>query len=327
VEPYLAINPANPSNLIGIWQQDRWSDGGSHGLVAGYSLDDGKTWTEKTLLFSRCAGGNSGNGGNYARASDPWVTFSKNGAAYAISISFDGVTLAPGSDGSVLVSRSADGGATWSNPTTLVYSGDTAFNDKESITADPTNSNYVYAVWDQLTASGFGATHFARTTNGTSATPTWETEKIIYDPAFDNQTIGNEVVVEQDGTLLDVFEEVDNTSSSAASGKIRVIRSIDQGATWSTPITVADNFAVGTVDPDTGAHVRTGAGLPQMAAGPGQMLVVVWQDGRFSGGAFDGIATSRSVDGGLHWSAPVKSTATEAWKPSHPAWRCWGTAL
>jgi len=37
---------------------------------------------------------------------------------------------------------------TWSEPTTLIR--ETApfnFNDKESITADPGNANYAYAVW------------------------------------------------------------------------------------------------------------------------------------------------------------------------------------
>ncbi|MGE5626282.1 MAG: sialidase family protein [Bacillota bacterium] len=316
VEPYLAINPTNPSNIIGVWQQDRWSDGGAHGLVAGYSMDGGKTWKETPLLFSRCAGGNSGNGGNYARASDPWVSFSPDGVAYTISISFDGVSLEPGSDGSVLVARSTDGGATWSDPVTLIFSGSGEFNDKESVTADPNNSNYVYAVWDQLTDTGLGATHFARTIDGGK---TWEAEKVIYDPGVDNQTIGNEIVGESDGTILDLFEEIDNTASSAASGRIRVIRSTDHGATWSAPITVADNFAVGTVDPDTGEVVRSGAGLPQMAAGPGQTLVVAWQDGRFTGGAVDGIALSRSSDGGLHWSSPVQinsHTGVDAFTPS-----------
>src|SRR5579872_358676 len=33
VEPYLAVNPTSPVNLIGIWQQNRWSSGGSQGLM------------------------------------------------------------------------------------------------------------------------------------------------------------------------------------------------------------------------------------------------------------------------------------------------------
>lgn len=317
VEPYLAVNPTNPSNIIGVWQQDRWSDGGAHGLVAGYSMDDGKTWKETPLRFSRCAGGNAGNGGNYSRASDPWVTFSPDGTAYAISISFDGISLQPGSDGSVLVARSADGGATWSDPQTLIFSNGSAFNDKESITADPQDSHFVYAVWDQLTVTGFGAAHFARTIDGGS---TWEAEKIIYDPGHNNQTIGNEIVGLSDGSaIVDLFEELDGTNTNSASGTIRVIRSTDHGASWSAPISVARNFAVGTSDPQTGQPLRVGAGLPQMAAGPGGMLAVVWQDGRFSSGDHDGILMSRSDDGGLTWSSPVEvnaDPAVDAFTPS-----------
>src|SRR6266496_3476748 len=51
VEPYVAVNPTNPANLIGAWQQDRWSDGGAHGLVAGFSFDGGTTWNETPLPF------------------------------------------------------------------------------------------------------------------------------------------------------------------------------------------------------------------------------------------------------------------------------------
>ena len=41
VEPWVDVNPANADNLIGAWQQDRWSNGGSRGNVVGASLDGG----------------------------------------------------------------------------------------------------------------------------------------------------------------------------------------------------------------------------------------------------------------------------------------------
>ena len=44
-------------------------------------------------------------------------------------------------------------------------------------------------------------------------------------------------------------------------------------------------------------------------------IAVVWQDARFSGGARDGIAFSRSDDGGRSWSAPVQVNRA----PSVPA--------
>lgn len=316
VEPYVAVNPINPANLIGIWQQDRWSDGGAHGLVVGRSLDNGKTWSEQPINFSVCGGGTSANGGDYARASDPWVTFSPNGVAYVISISFTGNAMAAGSLSSVLVSRSTSGGATWSNPVTLILDGANAFNDKESITADPNNANYVYAVWDRLDTSGRGPAYFARTTDGGQI---WQAAAPIYDPGVNNQTIGNEIAGLPDGTLVDVFEEVDGTNSNSATAFIKIIHSADQGATWSAPITVAQDLAVGTRDPNTGAPVRDGGGLPQMAAGPGGKVVIVWQDARFSNGQHDGIALTQSLDDGQTWSAPVQINSVpsvEAFTPS-----------
>lgn len=297
VEPYLAVNPINPSNLIGVWQQDRWSDGGAHGLIAARSLDGGKTWSEQTLRFSVCAGG------NYERASDPWVTFSPNGVAHAISISFSGNIFAAGSVSSVLVSRSVDGGATWSDAATLIQDGASAFNDKESITADPLDPNYVYAVWDRLDTAGFGPTYFARSTDGGQ---TWGTAAPIYDPGLNNQTLGNVIVGLAGGTLVNAFEEIDGTNGGAVRAAIKVIRSTDHGATWSAPVTVAQVLSVGVRDPDTGAPVRSSGGLPQIAAGPGNLLAVAWQDARFSGGQHDGIAYSQSLDGGQTWSAPVQ---------------------
>ena len=33
VEPYVAVDPTDPTHLVGSMQQDRWSDGGSNGLT------------------------------------------------------------------------------------------------------------------------------------------------------------------------------------------------------------------------------------------------------------------------------------------------------
>lgn len=316
VEPYVAVNPLNPSNLIGVWQQDRWSDGGAHGLMAGYSMDNGKTWKTEPLVMSICAGGDSSNAADYARASDPWVTFSPNGTAYAISISFSGESFTPTSVGGVLVTRSTDGGATWGTAQALIVDGASAFDDKESITADPADSNYVYAVWDRLTTSGYGPTYFSRTTDGGS---TWETARAIYDPGFNNQTIGNVVVVTTAGTLVDAFVEYDNTGGNATTATMKVIRSTDHGATWSTPITVAQSESVGVEDPNTGVWVRTASNLPQIAVAPNDGLVMVWQDARFNQGKHDGIVISRSSDDGLTWSAPIEINtvhSTPAFTPS-----------
>ena len=66
-EPWVDVNPTNPSNLIAVWQQDRWSDGGAHGLVTAVTHDGGLTWTRTFPHFSICAGGTPQNGGGFDR--------------------------------------------------------------------------------------------------------------------------------------------------------------------------------------------------------------------------------------------------------------------
>lgn len=305
VEPHLAINPANPNNLIGSWQQDRWSNGASQGNAVGVSFDAGATWSTRPLPASRCGGGNAANSGDYERASDPWVTISPNGTAYQMSLAVSGATLEPGSQSAMLVFRSVDGGRNWSNAATLIRDGDQFFNDKNSITADPTDSRFVYAVWDRLTQDNRGPAFFARTTDGGV---TWETARAIHDPGINNQTLGSIIVVLPDGTLINFFNQL-ITVNNALVGSFRVMRSSDKGATWSAPIKVADFFGIGTRDPETGAAIRDAGYLGQISVGPQGQLYAVWQDARFSNGVRDAIALSRSIDGGLTWSGPQRVNA------------------
>jgi hypothetical protein len=316
VEPFVAVNPRFPLNLIGVWQQDRWSNGGSQGLGTAYSLNGGVTWRRVFLPYSRCAGGNAGNSGDYERASDPWVSFSPNGVAHQMGLAINN-TLAPGQPASaMLASRSTDGGRTWSKPITLQADTEERFNDKNTITADPTDSRYVYAVWDRLSGvpgEGAGPTLLARSVNNGVS---WEPTRIIFDAGEAAQTIGNRIEVLPDGTLINVFTLIDYVTEQVTA---QVIRSTDKGATWSAPIKIADELPLGAADPETGKPVRDGAILPQLAIGPRGRIVVVWQDARFSAGVVDGVALSQSTDGGLTWSAPVqvnRDPAVAAFTPS-----------
>src|SRR5689334_14402926 len=206
VEPWIAANPTNGKNLVGVWQQDRWTDGGSKGLTTAYSLDSGATWTQAgPIPWSTCAGSTDAEA---TRATDPWVSFGPDGTAHAIGLALD----PNGFMTSVLASRSIDGGKTWSAPATLIRDDDLRFfNDKESITADPTDANLVYGVWDRIykpgQSKGFpsqlnsfafrGFPYLARSTDGGV---TWEPARRISSNA--NQfTIGNQVVVQPDGTV------------------------------------------------------------------------------------------------------------------------------
>src|SRR5262245_25914786 len=158
VEPYVAVNPADSTNIVGVWQQDRWSNGGAHGLVAGFSSDGGASWGETTLPFSACAPNailDPFTGSPYNRASDPWVSIGPDGTAYAAGLLATNSTDGGNNDTAVATVTSSDGGRTWANPrvvradkgTSPVFEATQFFNDKESITADPLRAGTAYVVW------------------------------------------------------------------------------------------------------------------------------------------------------------------------------------
>ena len=43
VEPFVDVNPADSANVVAVYQQDRYSNGGSKGIVSSASLDGGVT--------------------------------------------------------------------------------------------------------------------------------------------------------------------------------------------------------------------------------------------------------------------------------------------
>lgn len=330
VEPWVDVNPTNPNNIVATWQQDRWSNGGARGLVVGVSFNGGATWTSVPVpSITDCTNG------KFQRATDPWLSFAPNGHLYHMSLALD-IDTPPNREGgfgpnAMLVSKSTDGGLTWAPPITLIEDSNPRFlNDKNSITADPTDANYVYAVWDRLQSStgnvinpervpgdlAFkGAAMFSRTTNRGQ---TWEPARILYDPGAINQTLGNQLVVLPEGTLVAFFNEIlaarNDDGGLQGDQNLSLKRSPNKGTTWlphGRPIRTNKLQARGTVSPDAGTPVRDGAFLFDVAVNPNSgTLYAVWQDARFSG--FDQIAYSESTDGGSTWTAPVKINLTPA---------------
>jgi hypothetical protein len=323
VEPWIAVNPANPNNLIGVWQQDRWTDGGSKGLTTAYSTNGGSSWTiAAPIPWSTCAGASDEAA---TRATDPWVSIAPNGTAHTIALALD----PNGFMTSVLASRSTNGGATWSNPATLIRDDDLRFfNDKESITADSTNPNFVYAVWDRIykpgASKGFpsqlnsfafrGAPYLARSTDGGV---TWEPARRISSNA-NLFTIGNQIVVLPDGTLLDFTDYGTGSGVQPANHDWKaVFRSTDHGATWTPKPILIDKVAeVAHRIPDGTFPVR--AGGDDIAVDPvSGDLYAVWTDGRFNDGDHNDVVLSKSTDGGLTWSVPVKVSSNPVGVDAH----------
>jgi hypothetical protein len=343
VEPQVAVNPATVGtkhvNVVGAWQQDRWSNGGARGLVAGASFDGGKSWSETKLPFSACAPNaipDPFTGTPYNRASDPWVSIGPDGTAYAVGLLATNTTLGVAggnNDTGVATATSSDGGRTWGNTnleksdqgTSPVFEATQFFNDKESITADPVHGGTAYVVWDRLqgpsqspdavlVSHAFrGPAWFSKTTDGGK---TWSTARPIFDPGQNSQTIGNVVVVDRNsGKLYDFFDEISTTGSPKFTPRglsVDFITSTDGGTTWSSPSVVSAQQVANDVDPNTGAQLRTAEELPSVAIDPSSgELYVVWEDARFTGGTVNQAVITTSTDGGASWTRPAPvSTVT-----------------
>jgi hypothetical protein len=383
VEPWVDVSPATPGVMAGIWQQDRWNDGGSRGNVMALSIDGGATWTSfippNITDCSENTGAAPGGFDVFDRASDPWLTFAPNGDLHLMHLVFD-VELPPGLPGAIsgrngMVAQKVpaaalvDGtisDAEWGPPILLALDEGGDLHDKNTMTADPTvpAGTHVYAVWDFLTVNrgakinpergvfggglAFkGAAVFTRTTDGGV---TWEPIRKLYDPGGINQTIGNQIVVLPNGTLVDVFNEILNFRNSDHGAQfdfnVSLKRSTNKGTTWKPsgqPIRAAKMLSrtlftpfpfVGVYEPDVtgnatlaGANaVRSGGDLiPEIAVGPEGNLYVVWQDARFSAAAaggfgdptqlIDEIAFTMSTDGGSSWSPVIKVNQTPMTEP------------
>src|SRR5450631_3470848 len=277
VEANVSASPARPGNLIGVWQQDRFSNGGARALVAGYSTDAGKTWGETALPFSRCVPG----GLNYDRASDPVVSVGPDGRAYAVSPSFTPNNVSPNvaAAGAIASATSTDGGRSWQRVRILDEdtNGDLQGSlDKEWVVADPTHPGVAYATWDHFTPNPDGTFHvparFSRTTNGGL---TWSAPQTIAGlPSDEAAAIDTPVVDPVTGAVYVFF----NWSTPGNPDRLAFVKSANRGLTWTKPVAITPVDSVSVTDPNNGAYVRTGDSLFSAAVNPTSgRLYLAWQ--------------------------------------------------
>lgn len=267
VEVSAAVNPADPSNVIAAWQQDRILDGGARSNVVAVTKDGGDTW--RTVVVPRLT---ECSGGHNQKATDPWLAFGRNGVAYLASLTYDG----HGQESNLVVSRSTDGGSTWGDPIVVWSYPRIVFNDKETLTVDPYEPDNAYLVWVQIPEpAGIGAavvTFFSRTTDGGL---TWSPPTPIHVPTASRGGQGNEIAVLGDGSLLNVYTEL----MLAGGYRVMAMRSLDKGTTWLPPVPVASvPSADGPSDPTTGAPVRAGGWITSVESGPDGRVWVTWAD-------------------------------------------------
>jgi hypothetical protein len=293
-EPSIAVNPRNPRHLVAAWQQDRITTGGDLSNVVAVSRDGGRTWRRVLVPgLTRCTGGDDSS------ASDPWVTIGPDGVVYLGSDQF---TLAPDPGiphQGVVVSTSRDGGYHFDPPVVLTdvpLSESNDYPDQPSVLADPRRPGTAYATWLQLVRPG----SFLQLSKTTDGGRTWSLPTVQYLAAEDIDRTTLQVL--PDGTLLDFFGRQDPVDAAQGVVRFEVIRSVDQGTTWSAPVPIGVVPLASPSDPDTGTPIRVSPFFYSCTVDANGTAYVAYYD--YAGGRTK-VLLSRSTDGARTWRQSV----------------------
>jgi hypothetical protein len=316
IEPSIAVNPANPLNVVAAYQEGRLADGGDATNGYATSLDGGRTWTSGELPGLTTY---PGQGGQFERASDAVVAFGPNNTVYANSLVFD-LTAGGGLRSGMAVNVSKDGGRHWSAPVILQDDRLGGLNDKNWIVVDNSDApghhkGRVYVVWDRVAPVVYDyCDHDCD--QQSNWLPNLQT---IPGLVFPGQGIGAYPMVLNDGSLgivLDTETDAgaptggDEPEPPPGSTEHTFIKAPNAGSTqypaplvFQPPFNIAQNLSHGI------RAQRASDGLPAAAVDPSNGTIsVVWDDGRFrtGGDKANDVAISKSTDGGSSWSAPAR---------------------
>jgi len=298
LEPVVVVNPVNPKNIVAAWIQGLFQN-----IVAAVSFNGGRTWQLVPIPLTTCAGG------PFRGSGDPWLSFAPNGDLHAVALAGNSLD-----NRFVAATKSSDGGLHWSAPVLVSDISTDPVPDHPSLTADPLDARFAYAIWDTSTGgSGSPSGAFSRTTDGGQ---TWEPPRVLARLQPQQAVQFSQIFVLPDGTLVNLFETHDGQSIKK-SNHLRMMRSADRGLTWSAPISVLATSPIYTkdgsalvIDPETGQLVGNPLNPSFAMDRRNGNLYAVWEDGRFSDSQYYDIAFSMSADGGLTWSAPIRVNQT-----------------
>ena len=264
------------STIVAAFQVGRISGGGAADIGYAISNDGGATWQSGLLpglTTFECSGHNSA-------VSDTAVVYDAAHSTWLIaSLPISSTNV------QVVVSRSTDGGASWSNPVNIANGPDL---DKDWITCDNSATSpfygHCYAEWDD---NGNGNLIFISTSSDGGVT--WSTP---VSTAGNANGLGAEPLVQPNGTVIVPY--------LANAPFIESFSSSDGGASWSAPVVVSqvnDHLVAGGLRSDA---------LPSAAMDAAGNIYVVWQDCSFRANcSSNDLIMSTSADG-VNWTAPAR---------------------
>ena len=217
-EEQVAVNPLDPDNLVAVWRDFRL---GYRRVGVGYTFDGGVTWHDSLLEEPA-----------YPRHSDPGITVDADGNFYIVILAYTGSTS---EENGLYVYRSEDGGVTWSDGVPAIDQVSNVFEDKELIACDRTSSFYngnLYVAWAR-----FGSTTDIMNVTSTDGGETWGDAVLVSDESSVQWPCP---VVGPDGTYYVAWVQFSDY-------EIRIDRSLTEGASFGTDVTVTDIYATSTI--------------------------------------------------------------------------------
>jgi hypothetical protein len=308
VEPDVAVSPVNPDIAVAAAHDGRYPDGGAVSITYAWTDNGGRTWQHAPLPSLT-----KSTGGEWDRASDPAVAFGPDGTVYISTLLFD-----LGCSSAVGVSRSTDGGRTFSPPV-LAHRSDTCAvsDDKNWLVVDTGGSSphrgRLYQFWTAFLSDDLG------NTTGSPQVLRWSDDggqhwsDTVAVSATDIFTQNSQPMIQPDGTIVDTYlnfgaaageEGPERPGTDATQSRPRVAAdqlgglmvarvSGDGGGTWGPEFTVTHEVGFG---PD---GVR--CCLPSAVADPVTGLLYAAWDAVEP----EAVQLTTSTDG-QHWSRPIK---------------------
>ncbi|MEO8425791.1 MAG: hypothetical protein ABI651_01635, partial [Verrucomicrobiota bacterium] len=289
----------NPNLLLATFQDALASD---DGLAASYAVskDGGLSWASGFI-----PGVTELNGGALPHAADNVASIDLEGNLFLVAASYSVISGAIG-DVSWSVSKSSDGGETFSAPLTLASSDDLSYTEKPWLTANtfekspaPGRLVFVSTLYPRTSASGQTQIRYSDD-HGLGWSPV---RSIGPADAFGSQTF-----FLPDGTLVVVYRRFPNATSlpNVTAARIELMTSEDGGTTFAAPKLIQDvTGKIYSTWPAIWDSVHFPSACSDRQAG---VIYVAYQG--FAADNRKSVLFTKSINKGKTWSAPASVNDT-----------------
>jgi len=296
---------------VAVWHSNDSLDGTigtDNDILVSRSVNNGTTWSAPAALNTNAAT-DTGNDSN------PQVTTDGSGNWVAVWHSGDSLGGTIGTDNDILVSRSTNGGSTWTAPAALNDNAatDTGSDVNPQVTTD--GAGVWMAVWQSTENLGgtIGTDNDILISTSVNSGAAWTTPVALNTNATTDTggDLSPQVTTDGSGNWVAAWFSNDTLGATiGADNDILISRSVNNGTTWTAPVALNTNAAT-----DTGGDQN-----PQVTTDSVGNWVAVWYSNDSLGGTIgtdNDILISRSTNNGAAWTAPVALNTNAATDTGH----------